>query len=90
MKKNVTHFLLLAFAFAFIGCSSDDKPDENANKIEITLQEKYETPTFTVLDIAASDAGTSAVYQWIMTKNPVDKVTDSIVGNTNSHLCRFL
>lgn len=82
MKKKVTHFLLLAFAFTFIGCSSDDKPDENANKIEVTLQEKYETPTFTVLDITASDAGTNAVYQWIMTKNPVDQVTDSIVGNT--------
>lgn len=82
MKKNVTHFLLFAFAFAFVGCSSDDKPDENANKIEVTLQEKYETPTFTVLDITASDAGTNAVYEWIMTKNPVDQVTDSIVGNT--------
>ncbi|MFD1602846.1 cell surface protein [Flavobacterium artemisiae] len=82
MKKNVTHFLLAAFLFAFVGCSSDDKPDENANKIEITLQEKYETPTFTVLDINASDAGATAKYEWIMTKNPVDQVTDSIVGNT--------
>ncbi|MBE8728264.1 hypothetical protein [Flavobacterium hungaricum] len=82
MKKNVTHFLLSAMAFAFVGCSSDDKPDENANTITITLQEKYETPTFTVLDIAPSDAGTNAVYEWIMTKNPVDQVTDSIVGST--------
>jgi hypothetical protein len=81
MKKNVTRFLLLAFAFAFIGCSSDnDKTDDNA--INITLQEKYETPTFTVLDITASDAGTTAKYEWIMTKNPVNQVTDSIVGNT--------
>lgn len=83
MKKNVTHLLLFALAFAFIGCSSDnDKPDENANVIEITLQEKYEIPTFTVLDIAASDAGDTAKYEWIMTKNPVNLVTDSIVGNT--------
>jgi len=81
MKKNVTQFLLLAFAFAFIGCSSDDK-DENANVIAITLQEKYETPTFTVLDITASDAGATAKYEWIMTKNPVNQVTDSVVGNT--------
>lgn len=82
MKKSVIHFLLFSFAFAFIGCSSDDKPDENANKLEITLQEKYETPTFTVLDITASDAGATAKYEWIMTKNPVDQVTDSIVGTT--------
>lgn len=82
MKKNVIHFLLFAFTFAFVGCSSDDKPDENANKIEVTLQEKYETTTFTVLDITASDAGTNAVYEWIMTKNPVDQVTDSIVAKT--------
>ncbi|PBJ16015.1 hypothetical protein [Flavobacterium sp. ACN6] len=82
MKKNVTRFLLLAFAFAFIGCNSDDKADENANTIEITLQEKFETPTFTVLDITASDAGATANYEWIMTKNPVNQVTDSIVGNT--------
>ncbi|KUJ62395.1 hypothetical protein AR687_08020 [Flavobacteriaceae bacterium CRH] len=81
--KNVTPILLLAFAFAFIGCSSDnDKADENANSISITLQEKYETPTFTVLDITASDAGTNAKYEWIMIKNPVNEVTDSIVGNT--------
>ncbi|MCR4029864.1 MULTISPECIES: PKD domain-containing protein [Flavobacterium] len=81
MKKNVTRILALAFAFAFIGCSSDDK-DENANVIDITLQEKYETPTFTVLDITASDAGATAKYEWIMTKNPVNQVTDSIVGTT--------
>nr|WP_294781153.1 hypothetical protein [uncultured Flavobacterium sp.] len=80
MKKNVTRILALAFAFAFIGCSSDDK-DENANVIAITLQEKYETPTFTVLDITASDAGATAKYEWIMTKNPVNQVTDSIVGD---------
>ncbi|MBF4515777.1 hypothetical protein IRZ71_05460 [Flavobacterium sp. ANB] len=83
MKKNVTRFLSLAFAFAFIGCSSDnDKADENANTIGITLQEKYETPTFTVLDITASDAGSTAKYEWIMIKNPVNQVTDSVVGNT--------
>lgn len=83
MKKNVTRILLLAFAFAFIGCNSDnDKVDENANVIDIALQENYETPTFTVLNITASDAGTTAKYEWIMIKNPVNKVTDSIVGNT--------
>ncbi|PWB27338.1 hypothetical protein [Flavobacterium sp. HTF] len=83
MKKNVTRFLLLAVAFAFVGCSSDnDKADENANVIDIALQAKYETPTFTVLDITASAAGAAAKYEWIMTKNPVNKVTDSIVGDT--------
>lgn len=79
MKKNVTRFLLLAFVFAFTGCSNNDDDDQS---IEIELQEKYETATFTVLDITASDAGSTAKYEWVMTKNPVDQVTDSIVGNT--------
>ena len=79
MKKNVTQFLLLAFAFVFIGCSSDDKEE---NVLNITLQDKYEIPTFTVLEIQASDAGATAKYEWIMTKNPVNQVTDSVVGWT--------
>lgn len=78
MKKNVTHFLFFAIAFVFTGCSNND----DDQSIEITLQEKYEIATFTVLDITASDAGSTAKYEWIMTKNPVNQVTDSIVGST--------
>ncbi len=83
MKKSVTHFLLLALAVIAAGCSNDnDKSDENANGIAITLQEKYETATFTVLDITPSDAGANAKYEWKMTKNPINQTTDSIVGST--------
>ena len=78
MKKNITRFLLLAFAFASIGCSNND----DDQSIEVKLQEKYEIPTFTVLNITASDVGETAKYEWIMTKNPIDQVTDSIVGNS--------
>ena len=87
MKKNIIRLLSFAFALLSIGCSDDDKNDvipeeEMVNPIAITLQEKYEIKTFTVLDISASADGTSPVYEWILTKNPVNKTTDSIVGKT--------
>ncbi|OUL63235.1 hypothetical protein [Flavobacterium sp. AJR] len=84
MKKNLTHLLFLAFLV--IGCSSNDddsKPvDEAKNTIAITLQEKHEIGTFSVLNINASATATNPTYQWVMTKNPVNKTTDSIVGNS--------
>ncbi|WP_409416558.1 hypothetical protein [Flavobacterium sp. PS2] len=84
MKKNLTHLLFLAFLV--IGCSSNDddsKPvDEAKNTIAITLQEKHDIGTFSVLNINASATATNPTYQWVMTKNPVNKTTDSIVGNT--------
>ncbi|KIC00639.1 hypothetical protein OA88_18480 [Flavobacterium sp. JRM] len=84
MKKNLTHLLFLAFLF--VGCSSNDddsKPvDETKNTIAITLQEKHDIGTFSVLNINASANETNPTYQWVMTKNPVNKTTDSIVGNS--------
>jgi hypothetical protein len=84
MKKNLTHLLFLAFLV--IGCSSNDddsKPvDEAKNTIAITLQEKHDIGTFSVLNINASATETNPTYQWVMTKNPVNKTTDSIVGNS--------
>lgn len=81
MKKNFTHLLLIAFAAVFTGCSSnDDKPEQKL--IAITLQDKYETPTFRILNIPASAEVTSPVYEWVLTKNPINQTKDSIVGNT--------
>lgn len=81
MKKNFTHLLLIAFAAVFTGCSSnDDKPEQKL--IAITLQDKYETPTFSILNIPASAEVTSPVYEWVLTKNPINQTKDSIVGNT--------
>ncbi|WP_316838453.1 hypothetical protein [Pedobacter gandavensis] len=81
MKKNFTHLLLLACVFA--GCSKNDvKPEEGLNPKDITLQEKYEVNTFTVLNISAAANTANPTYEWVMTKNPVNQVTDSIVGNT--------
>ncbi|MFH6942656.1 hypothetical protein [Flavobacterium sp. FlaQc-50] len=84
MKKNVSHLLLLAFAFLCIGCSNDnDKAEADiATPIAITLQDKYEVAAFSVLDITASANGSAPTYEWVMTKNPVNQKTDSIVGNT--------
>lgn len=80
MKKNFTHLLLIAFAAVFTGCSSnDDKPEQKL--IAITLQDKYETPTFSILNIPASAEVTSPVYEWVLTKNPINQTKDSIVGN---------
>jgi hypothetical protein len=80
MKKNFTHLLLIAFAAVFTGCSSnDDKPEQKL--IAITLQDKYETPTFSILNIPASAEVTSPVYEWVLTKNPFNQTKDSIVGN---------
>ena len=81
MKKNFTHLLLLAFVFA--GCSKNDvKPEEVLNPKDITLQEKYEVNTFTVLNISADANTANPTYEWVMTKNPENQVTDSIVGKT--------
>lgn len=81
MKKKLTSLLLIAFAAVFTGCSSNDDDKSDQKLIAITLQEKYETATFTVLNIPASAEITSPVYEWILTKNPVNQTTDSIVGN---------
>lgn len=82
MKKKLTHLLLIAFAAVFTSCSSNNDDDKAAEKIAVTLQEKYETSTFSVLNIPASAEVASPVYEWILTKNPVNQTTDSIVGNT--------
>lgn len=90
MKKNFTRLLLLALASLSIGCSSDDDKkdvvtppvDEVADPIEITLKEQHEVATFSVLNITASADITNPEFEWVMTKNPVNQVTDSIVGTT--------
>jgi len=82
MKKNLTHLLLIACAAVFTSCSSNNDDDKAEEKIAVTLQEKYETSTFSVLNIPASAEVASPVYEWILTKNPVNQTTDSIVGNT--------
>ncbi|MCV9933599.1 hypothetical protein OIU80_15040 [Flavobacterium sp. LS1R47] len=84
MKKNCTYLLFLAFLF--IGCSSNDddaKPVEDAiNPTEITLQEKHEVSIFNVLNISSSTTVKNPNYEWVLTKNPLNKTTDSIVGNS--------
>jgi hypothetical protein len=84
MKKNFTYLFFLAFLF--IGCSSNDddaKPVENViNSTEITLQEKHEVAMFSVLNINSTTTVKNPNYEWILTKNPLNKTTDSIVGNS--------
>lgn len=78
MKKKLTRLSLLSFGFLLIGCSNDD----TEKQIEVTLQEQYEVSTLSILDITASDDSTNPDYEWVLTKNPVNQTTDSIVGNT--------
>lgn len=83
MKKNITPLLLLAFTCLFIACGKNDvTPDQGLNPKVITLQEKYEVATFTLLNITAAADVNNPVYEWVMTKNPVNQVTDSIIGTT--------
>lgn len=83
MKINSTHFLLLAFAFFSTGCSkNDNKPEQVLNPKDITLQEKYEVATFKVLNIVAVADVANPTYEWVITKNPINQTTDSIMGNT--------
>ena len=81
MKKSFTRLLLIALASAFVGCSNDDEKDAS-NSIAITLEEKYDVATFTALNVTASAEAANPTYEWVMTKNPVDQKTDSIVGNS--------
>lgn len=83
MKKKVTHLLFLAFLV--IGCSSSDddtKSEEGIKPTEITLQEKHEVAMFSVLNINSSTTVKNPNYEWVLTKNPLNKTTDSIVGNS--------
>lgn len=81
MKRNFNHLLL--FACLFAACSKNDvKPDAILNPDNIVLQEKYETNTFSVLTITADAKAADPAYEWVMTKNPMNEVTDSIVGKT--------
>ncbi|TDQ08274.1 hypothetical protein [Pedobacter metabolipauper] len=81
MKKNFTH-LFFALAFLVTGCGKDEVTPDVINPSDITLQEKYEVATFSVLNITASANGNNPAYEWVLTKNPVDQVTDSVIGNT--------
>lgn len=79
MKKNLPY--LVFFAFLFIGCSNNDD-EVNQDSIALVLQEKYEVATFNVLNVNASTTAEKPVYEWVLTKNPVNQTVDSIVGNT--------
>lgn len=84
MKKNFT--CLLFIAFLVIGCSSNDddaKSEEgNIQSTEIILKEKHDINTFSVLDISSSTTKSNPNFEWVMTKNPVNATTDSIIGKT--------
>lgn len=80
MNKNFAYLLSLVFTSLIIGCGKNDVKPDDSNLIAITLQEKYEVATFSVLNIAASADIANPSFEWVMTKNPVDQVTDSIIG----------
>lgn len=84
MKKNFTHLLFIAFLV--IGCSSNDDDakteEEGIKATEITLKEKHDINTLTVLNITGSTTKNNPTFEWVITKNPINTKTDSIVGNS--------
>lgn len=83
MKKKLRFLLLPLLAFSFAACSDDDDPTPKG--IEVGLQSEYQVSTFKVLSISPESDNQNMSYNWILTKNPLNNVTDSILS-TNKDL----
>lgn len=81
MKKGFLYLLLPVLCFAITGCSDDDKNEE----IDIILNDSYSVVASKILIITPQIPTSDVSYQWILTKNPVNAVTDSILS-TNASL----
>lgn len=81
MKKGLLYLLLLALCYGIAGCSDDDKND---SEISITLNESYSVVASKILIITPQVATADVSYQWILTKNPVNAVKDSLLSTDAS------
>lgn len=81
MKKGLLYLLLPALCYGIAGCSDDDKND---SEISITLNESYSVVASKILTITPQVATTDASYQWILTKNPVNAIKDSLLSTDAS------
>lgn len=82
MKKGLLYLLLPTLCYGITGCSDDDK--NNAESIAITLNDSYNATASKILTITPQVDAADASYQWILTKNPVDAVTDSVLSSNPS------
>lgn len=81
MKKGLLYLLLPALCYGITGCSDDDKND---SEIGITLDESYTVVASKILTITPQVATADVSYQWILTKNPVNAVKDSLLSTDAS------
>lgn len=81
MKKGLLYLLLPALCYGITGCSDDDKND---SEIGITLDESYSVVASKILTITPQVATADVSYQWILTKNPVNAVKDSLLSTDAS------
>lgn len=81
MKKGLLYLLLPALCYGIAGCSDDDKND---SEISITLNESYSVVASKILTITPQIATADVSYQWILTKNPVNAVKDSLLSTDAS------
>lgn len=81
MKKGLLYLLLPALCYGIAGCSNDDKND---SEISITLNESYSVVASKILTITPQVATADVSYQWILTKNPVNAVKDSLLSTDAS------
>lgn len=81
MKKGLLYLLLPALCYGIAGCSDDDKND---SEISITLNESYSVVASKILTITPQVATADVSYQWILTKNPVNAVKDSLLSTDAS------
>lgn len=80
MNKKINILLLSLLPLSFMACSDDD--DSKSKEIKVDIQSEYDTPTFELLTISPAVDNQNASYRWILTKNPVDNVTDSVLSTT--------
>lgn len=81
MKKGLLYLLLPALCYGIAGCSDDDKND---SEISLTLNESYSVVASKILTITPQVATADVSYQWILTKNPVNAVKDSLLSTDAS------
>lgn len=81
MKKGLLYLLLPALCYGIAGCSDDDKND---SEISITLNESYSVVASKIQTITPQVATADVSYQWILTKNPVNAVKDSLLSTDAS------
>lgn len=81
MKKKILYLLIPILCYGITSCSDDDKNDTDS--ISITLEDNYNVASSKILTITPQTVADGS-YQWILTKNPANDITDSILSTSPS------